>query len=176
MMRGIWAYILLMLLAGERGFEILTARRNEAWIRLQGGREYAASFSKLIFAFHAAWFVSFAIEAYWRGALPLVSPPSLIAALLLLQCLRYWCIVSLGRFWNTKVLVLPGASIVRRGPYRLLRHPNYLVVLIEIPLYPALLGCWFTALLFGIVNTWVLRARIRQEEGALRENTDFHAK
>jgi methyltransferase len=113
------------------------------------------------------WFFSFGLEAAARGANLLCSPTSLILVFLLFQVWRYWCILSLGRFWNTRIIILPGAGLVRAGPYRLLKHPNYVVVLLEIFVYPALFGCWITALIFGLSNILVLTKRIRQEETAL---------
>jgi methyltransferase len=162
------AYIFLGLLGLERMAEVLIARRNESWIVRLGGKEHAAGFSRIIFCVHGLWLMSFALEAWLRGALPLMDLRGLAAVVIALQALRYWCITALGRFWNTKILVLPGAPIVQRGPYRLMKHPNYLVVLIEIPLYPSLFGCWFTAALFGLLNIWMLKTRIGQEDQALR--------
>jgi methyltransferase len=87
--------------------------------------------------------------------------------------LRYWCILTLGVFWNTRILVLPGAAAVRRGPYRFLRHPNYLVVTLEFALLPLLMRAPFTLVVFSLANLAVLRRRIRFEEQALREETDW---
>jgi methyltransferase len=163
-----WAYIFLSLLGMDRMAALLIARSNEQWIRRRGGQEHAGPFSRIIFFVHGLWFVSFAVEAWLRGAVPLIDVRGVAAVLIALQALRYWCIASLGRFWNTKILVLPGAPLVKRGPYRWIRHPNYLVVLVEIPLYPLLFGCWFTAALFGLLNIWMLKTRIGQENQALR--------
>jgi methyltransferase len=167
-----WAYIFLSLLGLERMAEVLIARRNEQWMLRLGGKEHAGVFSRILFCMHGLWFTSFALEAWLRGALPVIDLRGLAAAAFTLQALRYWCIAALGRFWNTKVLVLPGAALVRRGPYRWMKHPNYLVVLVEIPLYPSLFGCWCTAALFGLLNAWMLKTRIRQENLALRSSTD----
>jgi len=156
------------LLCAERLVELAIARRNEGWIRGAGGVEHGARLTRWIVAFHAAWFAAFILEAGLRGAAPVLGVVPPLVCFGLLQALRYWCIASLGPFWNTKVLVLPGAPPVRRGPYRWLRHPNYLVVLVEIALYPALFGCWVTALVFGLVNAVLLQRRVAQEDAALR--------
>jgi methyltransferase len=162
------AFVWLMgVLALERLCELAIARRNGRWIRGEGGVEHDAGFTRWMVVFHSAWFVSFAVEGLVRPASPAASEWTIWGAFLLLQGLRYWCIASLGRFWNTGVLVLPGAPAVDAGPYRFLRHPNYLVVLIEIPLYPLMVGCWATAALFGAANVLVLRRRIRKEEEVL---------
>jgi methyltransferase len=167
---GLWVYILLAFLVFERGVELLIAHANEAWLLSRGGREYDAQFSRFMVIFHTIWFLSFAVEAYTRSAAPLVSPAWVVLAAIALQTGRYWCIASLGRCWNTKVIVLPGAALINHGPYRSLKHPNYLVVVIEILLYPALFGCWWTAAFFGLGNVWVLKRRIQAEERALAGN------
>ena len=86
-----------------------------------------------------------------------------------MQPLRYWAILSLGENWNTRILVVPGAKLVRRGPYRYLRHPNYIVVVVEILSFPLIFGAWITALVFSVLNAILLSARIRDENRALAE-------
>jgi methyltransferase len=160
-------HIFLLILAAERGLELILARRNEILVRNSGGREYGAAFSELIVAFHACWFAAFALEAAIRGAVFPDPPVAPVLTFLFLQAVRYWCIASLGKFWNTRIIVLPNAKLVRTGPYRWIKHPNYAVVLLEIFLYPMLCGCWITALIFGTANVFILKKRIQQEDGAL---------
>jgi methyltransferase len=100
------------------------------------------------------------LPAYW---------PIPLALFLLVQPLRYWVIFSLGEYWNTRVLVVPGTRLVRRGPYRYLRHPNYVVVAVEILTFPLIFGAWVTALIFSILNAALLYVRIREENQALAE-------
>lgn len=95
-----------------------------------------------------------------------------LALFLLVQPLRYWAIFSLGPFWNTKILIVPGARIVGRGPYRYVSHPNYVVVVVEILMFPLIFGAWVTALVFTLLNAVVLYIRIREENRALRELAD----
>jgi methyltransferase len=162
-----WAHLFLLFLAAERGLELVIARRNEQRVKALGGREFDVSFTRLLISFHVLWFASFALEAF-AGHPTGHAPPVLIGlAFLLFQSWRYWCITSLEGFWNTKVIVLPGAERKRKGPYRWIRHPNYIVVLLELFLYPAFFGCWVTALLFGTANIFVLRRRIQRENLAL---------
>jgi methyltransferase len=163
-----WVYVFLAILGIERVVEMFIARRNERRLLSMGAKEHGRSFSKVLFAFHGLWFLSFAVEGLVADSRPLVAPAWIVGTLLLMQLLRYWCIVSLGSFWNTKIIVLEGAHIVRRGPYRWLTHPNYWVVRIEMALYPALFGCFFTAIVFGAVNLVMLQRRIAEEEKALR--------
>lgn len=167
---GWLVYGVLALLVAERGIELRIARRNERWIRAAGGHEVDAAFTRWIVAFHALWFAAFLAEAVLRGAEAQVSTRLVVFVLLALQSGRYWCIRSLGKFWNTKVLVLPGAAPVRSGPYAWLKHPNYLIVAVEIFLYPVLFGCWLTAFAGGTLNLLILRRRIRLEEAALEKD------
>jgi methyltransferase len=83
--------------------------------------------------------------------------------------LRYWALVSLGERWNTKILVVPGARPIRRGPYKYLSHPNYVVVVVEILTFPLIFGAWVTALVFTVLNAAVLWVRVREENRALTE-------
>jgi methyltransferase len=161
------AHLFLTVLAAERGIELVISRLNEIHVRKLGGREYGAAFTKVLVGFHVCWFFSFGLEAAAKGAKLLCSPASLIAVFLLFQIFRYWCILSLGRFWNTRIIAIPGAGLVHAGPYRFFKHPNYAVVALELIAYPALFGCWITALVFGFSNIAVLKKRIRQEETAL---------
>ncbi len=169
MMAGAWpTWTVLAFLAVERLIELTVARRNEALVRAEGAVEHGRGLTRCIVTFHAAWFGAFAVEAALRGAPGPAGPWEVLGSALGLQTLRWWCIGVRGRVWNTKVLVVPGAAAVRRGPYRWVRHPNYAVVALEIALLPALCGCWGTAAIFGALNPLILIARIRREDAALR--------
>ncbi|GAB7386428.1 alkylpyrone methyltransferase [Bacillaceae bacterium] len=162
--------VMLAFVLTQRGIEISLAKRNEKWIRSRGGIEAGADHYKYIVGLHVLFFLTLIGEF----SLPGVEPPKWwsvpFCAFLVAQGLRYWCIRSLGPFWNTRILVLPGASPVCRGPYRYLRHPNYLVVTLELFTLPLLFGCYLTALVFPLLNLFVLRTfRIPAEEKALRE-------
>lgn len=156
------------LVALQRLAELAWSRRNEARLRARGAVEHGARHYPLFVLLHAAWL----------AALPLTVPPAarpdpwLLAAFLLLQPLRLWCIMALGERWTTRVLVPPGEPLVARGPYRFLRHPNYLVVALEIPLLPLAFAAVGTALLFGALNLALLAWRIRVEEAALCADPD----
>ena len=118
---------------------------------------------------HALWIASTLVEGILRGpevpALWLVP----LALFLLAQALRYWAVFSLGESWNTRILVVPGAKLVKRGPYKYLDHPNYVVVVVEILAFPLIFGAWVTALVFTALNTALLYVRIREEDRALDE-------
>ena len=115
------------------------------------------------------WLVSTLVEGLLRGPELLALWPVPLALFLLVQPLRYWAIFSLGESWNTKVLVVPGSKLVRRGPYRYLNHPNYVAVIVEILCFPLIFGAWVTALVFTALNAVLLSVRIREESRALSE-------
>lgn len=153
----------------QRLFELVLARRNERRARARGAVERGQRHYLLIVALHTLWLVSTLVEGLLRGPdIPAFWPVPL-ALFLLVQPLRYWAIFSLGERWNTKILVLPGEKPVRRGPYRYLDHPNYVVVVVEILTFPLIFGAWITALVFTVLNAAILSVRIREENRALSE-------
>jgi methyltransferase len=157
------AYGLLLLVAAQRLAELFLARRNTAALKARGAVEIGAGHYPLIVALHAAWLV--AVAAFLPKA-PAINA-WFLAAYLLVQALRVWTLASLGPYWTTRIITLPGAPLVRRGPYRFLRHPNYLVVSLEIALLPLVFGEVVVAAVFTLLNAAALAWRIRQEEGAL---------
>lgn len=159
------------LVASQRLLEMKVSRRNEHRARARGAVEYGREHYPAMVALHALWLASTLAE----GALREPDFPALwylpLAAFLLAQPLRYWAILSLGESWNVRVLVVPGGRRLRRGPYRYLSHPNYLVVVVEVAALPLIFGAWATALVFTILNAAFLYVRVRTEERALRELT-----
>lgn len=156
-------WVVLALVAAQRLAELAYARRNTRRLLAEGGRESGAGHYPLLVGLHVLWLLSLAVFV------PADRPPdwALLGVFVLLQVLRLWVLVSLGRFWTTRVITLPGAPLVRRGPYRYLRHPNYLVVAAEILVLPLAFGAWEIALVFSLANAAVLALRIRCEERAL---------
>jgi methyltransferase len=157
-------YIAVALVALQRLVELAWARRNLRRLLVRGGVEYGAGHYPAIVILHAAWLAALVIFIP-ADAKP---EPAMLALYVLIQPLRYWAILSLGEYWTTRVIVVPGASPVRRGPYLFLRHPNYLVVAIEIPLLPAAFGAWIVAAVFGVLNVALLARRIGVEAAARR--------
>ena len=161
------AGVLLFLLT-QRGLELRLAARNRRWALAQGAREYGAGHYPLFFLLHGGWLVGWVFEAFRRG--PVLSAQwgvwlGLFAAA---QWLRYWAISSLGSRWNTRILVIPGLSPVQNGPYRYLRHPNYVAVALELLVIPLIFNAWLTALLASLLNAALLLfIRIPAEEKAL---------
>ncbi len=161
---------LIGLTALERVAELRLSMRNAAWARARGGVEHGRGHYPAMVLLHTGLLVS-AVAEVWllhRPWLPALGLPMLGVAVLC-QALRWWCIHSLGPRWNTRVLVVPGLAPVRdRGPYRLLRHPNYAVVVTEGVALPLIHTAWITAASFTILNALLLSVRIRTEERALR--------
>jgi methyltransferase len=156
----------------QRLFELVLARANERKARALGAVERGQGHYPFVVALHVLWLVSTLVEGLLRGPDFPVYWPVPLALFLLVQPLRYWAILSLGENWNTRILVVPGANLVRRGPYRYLSHPNYVVVVVEILAFPLTFGAWITALVFTVLNAAVLSLRIREENRALAELTN----
>ena len=156
------AVIVLALVTLERGAELVWAQRNTRRLLARGAREEGARHYPLIVALHAAWLAGLWLLAWNRA----VSIPWL-AVFVVLQAGRLWVLATLGERWTTRIIVLPGESLVRRGPYRWLRHPNYVVVAGEIVALPLAFGLYPYALAFSVLNAAVLYLRIRAEEQAL---------
>lgn len=159
----------LGLLAIERGAELVVSARHARRLLARGGVEVGRGHYRPMVAFHAAFLVACAAEAVARPAPPPRIALAAAAGVLLAQALRWWAIASLGERWCTRVIVLPGAQPVVAGPYRWVRHPNYLAVALEMALVPLAFGSWRTALAFSAGNALLLAIRIRSEERALGE-------
>jgi len=158
--------------AAQRLGELWLCRRNRLRLLARGGREARPDTYKTMVALHVLFLVSLSWESHpWRAPAE-IRTWACLAALAAVTALRYWAIASLGEYWNTRVVVVPGAHLVRTGPYRLLRHPNYLVIVLEFLLLPLLLRAPVTLVLFSLANVAALRQRIRIEEEALREATN----
>jgi len=157
------------LVALQRLLELRLSRRHERSLRSRGAVERGRGHYPLMVGLHVLWLLSTLVEGSLRGpGLPAYWPVPL-ALFLLVQPLRYWAILSLGENWNTRILVVPGARLVGRGPYRYFPHPNYVVVVVEIATLPLIFGAWVTALVFSILNAALLFVRIREENRALAE-------
>lgn len=168
-----WLPVIVAAVAVQRLAELALAARNRRWLLARGAREYGAGHYPLFVILHTCWLTGWLAEGLMRGGGPDAAWPLCLGLFLAAQGLRYWCIVSLGRRWNTRIFVLPGAPLVRRGPYRFLRHPNYLAVTVELLCGPLISGAWLTALAAALANAWLLLAvRIPAEENALAGLTE----
>jgi methyltransferase len=156
------AVVVLAAVTAQRLGELVLARRNTRRLIAQGAYETGAAHYPLIVGLHAAWLAAL----WWFGWDRPVSLPWL-ALFVVLQLLRVWVIASLGGRWTTRIIILPGAPLVRRGPYRIMSHPNYAVVIGEIAVLPLAFGLLGLAIVFSILNGLVLWVRIRAEAQAL---------
>ncbi|MEV4576797.1 isoprenylcysteine carboxyl methyltransferase family protein [Nonomuraea jabiensis] len=163
------AYLVLIgLVVLERLAELAVARRNLAWARSRGGVEYGRRHYPWIVVAHVALLVAAPAEVWLLGRpfLPWLGWP-MLAVVVLAQVLRWWCVGTLGRQWNTRVVVVPGMPLVHRGPYRWLRHPNYVAVVAEGLALPLVHSAWLTAPAFAAANAVLLTVRVRVEDAAL---------
>ncbi len=157
----------------QRLFELHLSRRHCEALFARGGREFHAETFRAMAGLHALFLASLAAESYpWRIPANAFTW-GCVAALAVVTAGRYWVIASLGEYWNVRIVVVPGASVIRRGPYRLMRHPNYLVIVLEFLLLPLLMRAPATLVVFSVANAFVLGQRIRLEESGLRELTDY---
>ncbi|WP_423798907.1 isoprenylcysteine carboxyl methyltransferase family protein [Neobacillus sp. SAB-20_R2A] len=158
----------------QRAAEILFAKRNEKWMKSKGALEFGIVHYRWIVLVHVLFLLSFSMEKFiFNHGL---SPQWLIIfiAFIFAQALRIWALASLGRYWNTKILVLPNADVIRKGPYRFIKHPNYFVVCVEILVIPLLFQAYYTACLFTVLNIMVLAIRIPEEERALECYSEYN--
>ncbi|MGB7976892.1 MAG: isoprenylcysteine carboxylmethyltransferase family protein [Roseiarcus sp.] len=156
------ATLLLGLVTAERIAELYLARRNTAALMAKGAREFAPGHYPAIVLMHALW-----LACLWIFGATRVIDPAWLAVFLSLQVLRVWTLMTLGPRWTTRIIVLPGSALVSNGPYRIVSHPNYVVVVGEIAALPLCLGLPWIALVFSAANAILLFIRIRAEDEAL---------
>jgi methyltransferase len=163
-----WYVLLIAAVAVERLVELVVSKRNLAWSRARGGTEYGAEHYPVMVVLHTGLLAACLVEAITLHR-PFIAALGwvMLAIVLLAQALRWWCIATLGRQWNTRVVVVPGAARVTGGPYRWLRHPNYVAVVAEGAALPLVHTAWITALAFTVLNALLLTTRIRVENSAL---------
>ncbi|WP_318153062.1 isoprenylcysteine carboxyl methyltransferase family protein [Metabacillus arenae] len=168
-------YVVFAFLLAQRVSELFIANRNEKWMKAQGAREYAKEHYPFIVGLHVLFLLSFFIEVtvfhktlspLWFLLLPLI---------IFTQLIRYWAIYSLGPYWNTKIIVMPGTNVILKGPYKFLKHPNYTVVALEIILFPLLFNAYLTAVMFTVLNVILMKIRIPAEEKVLETVTDYRS-
>lgn len=160
-----WLWGLYVWVLCQRLFELWLARRNRNWMKSQGGYEVGRDHYKWIISLHIGFLTALLIEGIQSR--PPSQWPWLLLVFILVQFLRLWVIASLGPYWNTRIWVVPGHQLVKKGPYRYLKHPNYLVVASELLLLPLLFGAYLTAVIFSLLNAWLLLfIRIPKEEAA----------
>ncbi|MGA5124805.1 isoprenylcysteine carboxyl methyltransferase family protein [Streptomyces pseudogriseolus] len=163
-----WYTLLVLAVAVERLAELVVARRNAAWTRARDGAEHGRGHYPVMVALHTGLLAGCLLEPLLahRPFVPALGLPALALALFS-QALRWWCVATLGPYWNTRVIVVPGARLVGGGPYRFLRHPNYVAVVVEGVALPLVHSAWLTATVFTLANAVLLTVRVRCENAAL---------
>jgi methyltransferase len=163
-----WFVVLVALVGLERLAELVVSQRNTAWSLARGGREHGAGHYPFMVVLHTGLLAGALVEVLLadRPYVPVLAW-TMLALVVLAQALRWWCITTLGKRWSTRVVVVPGLPLVTGGPYRWLRHPNYVAVVVEGFALPLVHSAWLTALVFTLANAALLRIRIGVEDAAL---------
>ena len=149
----------------QRIGELLLSKRNEKWLLQNGAVEYGSHHYKFIVSLHILFIFSLIFEYNFR-------PTSAFSLFLLifyfiLLCFKAWVIFSLGKFWNTKIYHISNVPLIKNGPYKFIKHPNYLIVIGEIMVIPLVFGLYCTAVIFTVINGIMLCIRIKEENRAL---------
>ncbi len=163
-----WTNILILsLVTAQRLIELYIAQRNTKRLIAKGGFEVGSGHYPLIVALHTVW-----LAGLWYLVLNAEVSWPWIMAYLVLEAARGWIIAALGSRWTTRIIVVPGETLVDEGPYKYFRHPNYLVVAGEIFILPMAFGLWWYAIIFAALNAAVLWFRIKAEDAALKPLRD----
>lgn len=168
MVSGALYTVLVGFVALERLAELVVAKRNMTWSLGHGGREFGFSHYPYMVALHTGLLAGCLLEVWLghRSFLPALGWPMLVLVVGS-QALRWWCIRTLGRQWNTRIVVVPGLARITSGPYRLFSHPNYVAVVVEGVALPLVHDAWLAAVVFSLLNAALLTVRIRAENAAL---------
>lgn len=158
-------FLVLGFVVGQRLGELWIARRNTRWLKARGGVEIGARHYPLFVLLHTSWLLAITLLVPWDKAPNII----LIGIYLVLQLGRIWVMATLGAYWTTRIIHVPGAPLVKRGPFRFVKHPNYLIVAGEIAVLPLAFGAWRIALVFSFLSALLTLWRIRVEEQGLAQ-------
>jgi methyltransferase len=153
--------IFVLFVITQRLSELYIAKGNEKWLRSQGAVEYGKAHYPFIVALHTLFIISMIVEHIIRGDSPI--DYIFLTLFILLLLFKFWALSSLGKYWNTKIFRVPGAGPVKKGPYKLFKHPNYFIVVCEIAIIPMVFNLYYTAIIFTVLNAVMLTVRIRVE-------------
>jgi methyltransferase len=161
-------YLFILAIGVERLVELVVAQRNAKWSISHGGKEFGRDHYPAMVSMHTLLLVSCIVEVWALGRpfIPWLGWP-MLAVVALSTAVRWRCVAVLGKRWNPRLIVIPDAPLVRDGPYRWVRHPNYTAVAAEVAALPLVHSAWLTAIVFSIANALVLSVRIRAENAAL---------
>jgi methyltransferase len=156
------AFILfLSFLILQRLSELYISSRNEKWLLQNGAIQYGQSHYPYMVAMHTLFILSIITEYNLRGGTPMSW--ILLIAFLVVLSFKFWALSSLGKYWNTKIYRIPGVYPVKKGPYKIFKHPNYMEVVCEIAIIPLVFHLYYTAIIFSLLNIAMLTVRIRVE-------------
>jgi methyltransferase len=162
-MTVLWPHVAILgFVTAQRVIELPIAKANTRRLLEAGGHEVASRHYPAIVAVHAAW-----IAALWMLAPGRPIDLVLLCLFAVAEAGRAWVLQTLGPRWTTRIIVVPGETLIASGPYRFVRHPNYVIVSAEIALLPLVFGLWQVAMLFTLLNAVVLTVRVRAENEAL---------
>jgi methyltransferase len=161
-------YLFILAVGIQRFVELVVARQNAIWSIARGGKEFGRDHYPAIVSMHALLLVSCVVEVWVMGR-PFIGWLAwlMLTVVVLSTVVRWQCVAVLGKHWNSRLIVIPGAPLVRDGLYRWVRHPNYTAVAAEVAALPLVHSAWLTAIVFSIANALVLSVRIRAENAAL---------
>lgn len=165
-------YVILFFVIVQRLIELVIASYNERWMKERGGIEVGRNHYKWFVILHTTFFMALFVEHQYKltGNQEQTSFYTLFFIIFLVaQSGRIWCIFSLGKFWNTKIIVLPKVSMIKKGPYKYMKHPNYVIVFMELVCIPLTFGLYITAIIFPFLHLLLLTIRLPIEEEALHE-------
>ncbi|MDB5016893.1 MAG: Isoprenylcysteine carboxyl methyltransferase family protein [Mucilaginibacter sp.] len=145
----------------QRLSELYIARKNEKWLLANGAIQYGQSHYPFMISLHTMFIVSLIVEYILRGGTPINW--IILGLFLVILSFKFWALSSLGKYWNTKIYRIPGVYPVKKGPYKFLKHPNYIEVICEIAIIPLVFHLYYTAIIFTILNAIMLTVRIRVE-------------
>lgn len=160
-------YIVFLFVIAQRMLELIIANQNEQWMKQRGGVIIAQEHYFLFIILHFCFLVSLFLEVALIGERPFSLNIYFFVLFLIVQLGRVWCIQSLGKFWNTKIIVIPKVILIKKGPYRFIKHPNYVIVFIELFTLSFMFGAYLTGILFPLLHLAVLMVRIPAEDRAL---------
>jgi methyltransferase len=160
-------YFLTGFVIFQRLVELIIAKRNEKTAFANGGVEYDREGYKVIVLMHTCFFLSMIFEFFYFARSLNRYWFIYFIFFCAAQILRYWAIITLGKSWNTRIIITPGSGLIKRGPYRFMDHPNYSAVITELAVLPMIFSCYITAIVFSFFNLLLLSRRIRIEEKAL---------
>jgi methyltransferase len=164
----VYYFVFILSIGAERLVELVVSRRNTSWSITNGGKEFGRNHYPVMVGMHILLLCSCIVEVALahRPFIPWLGWP-MVGVVVLSTVVRWWCVAVLGKHWNPRLIVIPGAPLVQRGPYRFLHHPNYTAVAAEVAALPLVHSAWLTSIVFSIANAVVLNVRIRAENSAL---------